>query len=74
MPKKKKMFVKLKGGDWFRYRSALYLKIGPLTVCKMSRKYCKLNVNLSSSTKVDVHSADFHFKSLVTPIKADIYV
>lgn len=70
----KKKFVVLKNGSWFTYRSALYLKIGPLSVYKISGKRYKLNVNLCNTSKVSVSPTDFFHRSLVTPVKVSIWV
>lgn len=70
---RKKIFSLLKGGDWFKYRSALYLKIGVLSVYKLSGKPGKFNVRLFTTTDRSVYFyGDVTRNSLVTPVKVDI--
>jgi len=70
----KKEFRKLKCGDYFTYRSALYLKIGLLQVCKLSKKYCKRSVTLSRTSRGTLWFGDINIRSLVTPVKVTIHI
>ncbi len=69
---KKKKFRDLIGGDWFTYRNALYIKIGPLLAYKHSGKPCKVVVGFA--TRHEFFFGDFVCRSLVTPVKVSIRV
>ena len=77
MTKKKMEFRKLKIGSWFKYRSAIYLKLNAMMAFKITGKSRRASICLfhppGEITK-RLYFVDLRLKSLVTPVKISVQV